>query len=277
MKCSYCGFESARDYQYCPQCGTVIEKKDQEFSPPPQPEFTYEAPTPQPEHKIATALKDKLFLTVCVLVSVCCGLSVLSGGLPIIRIFLTVYMWVAYTQTKNNTLNPNHIRNISGTVYASYILNNILGVFTIIGGICFSFLITFITSNKEMLDMFYEELETIGGSEVVSMFSQYIINFAGLIGVAIAVIGIIMLVINFIGRKAIHKFVKSIYLNMGMPTEQIQNISKAHVWLIVFGILNAIFALSSENSMLLLSEISFAAALIITAILVKKYFSEKNN
>lgn len=277
MKCSYCGYESPTDYQYCPQCGTVIEKKDTDFSPPPQPEFTYETPTPQPEHKIVTALKDTLFLAVCILVSVCCGLSVLSGGLPIIRIFLAVYMWVAYAQTKNNTLNPNHIRNISGTVYASYILNNVLAVFVIIGGFGFSFAMSYIMSNQEMLDLFYQELEAVGGSQIVSIFSKVLVNFAGLIGIAMSVIGIILIVINIIGRKSIHNFVKSIYLNMGMPTEQIQKASNAHVWLIVFGILNALSAFSSENTMLLLSEGAFSAALIITAILVKKYFYKKNN
>ncbi len=277
MKCSYCGYESTKDYQYCPQCGTVIEKKEQEFSPPSHPEFTYETPPPQPEHKIVTALKDKLFLVICILVSVCCGLSVLCGGLPIIRIFLTVYMWVAYTQAKNNTLNSNHIRNISGTVYASYILNNVLGVFIIIGGFGFTFAMSYIMSNEEMSNLFYNELEAVGGSEVVSIFSQVFANYASLIGIVATVIGIILIVINFIGRKTIHKFVKSIYLSMGMQTEQIQKVSKAHVWLIVFAILNAISAFSSETSMLLLSEGAFSAALIITAILVKKYFSEKNN
>ena len=62
-----------------------------------------------------------------------------------------------------------------------------------------------------------------------------------------------------------------------MPTEQIQKASNAHVWLIVFGVLNAISALSAENLMLSLAEWAFSAALIITAILVKKYFYEKNN
>ncbi|MBR5323175.1 MAG: zinc ribbon domain-containing protein [Clostridia bacterium] len=280
MKCSYCGFESAKDYQYCPQCGTAIEKKEQDFYSPPQSEYSYEQPTPQPEHTITIALKDKLFLAVCVLVSVCCGLSILNLGLPLIRIFLAVFLWVAYTQAKNNTLTPSHIRNISGTVYASYILNNVLGVLFIIFGLFFSFLFTTITSNKEMLDLFYKELETTGGSEIVELFSQYIASFAGFIGIVISVIGIIIIVLNIIGRKSIHKFVKSIYLNMGMPTEQIQKVSKAQVWLIVFGVFYAISALSSASTMnptLMLSDLSFAAALIIIAILVKKYFSNKTN
>ncbi len=280
MKCSYCGFESNRDYQYCPQCGAVMEKKDAGFTPPPQTDFVYETPTPQPEHKIVTALKDKLFLVVCILISACCGLSFLGGGLPIIRIFLTVYMWVAYSQTKNNTLNPNHIRNISGTVYASYVVNNVLGVFFIVFGLLFSVLITFITSNAEMLTMFYEELEATAGSKVVDLFSQYFVTFAGLIGVVISVMGIILIVINIVGRKTIHKFIKSTYMNMGMPTEQIQKASKAYVWLLVFGIFNAVSALSSSGSgasMIFLSEAAYSAALIITAILVKKYFSKKNN
>ena len=280
MICSYCGYESNRDYQYCPQCGAVIEKKEQEFYTPPQAEFnqtdfTYEAPAPQPEHKIVTALKDKLYLIICILASVCCGLSVISGGLPAVRIFLTVYLWIGYTQAKNNTLNPNHIRNISGTVYASYILNNVLGVFIIIGGLGFSVGMSYIMSNEEMLNLFYKELEIASGSEAVSFFSKYLASFAGLIGIIMTVIGIVLIVINIVGRKTIHKFVKSLYLNMGMPTEQIQKASKAHVWLIVFGVLNAVSALSTNNPLLLLAELSFAAALIITSILIKKYFSEK--
>ena len=69
-------------------------------------------------------------------------------------------------------------------------------------------------------------------------------------------------------------------MNMGMPTEQIQKISKAQVWLIVFGVFYAISALSSASAMnptLMLSDLSFAAALIVIAILVKKYFSNKTN
>lgn len=280
MKCNYCGFESNKDYQYCPQCGAVMEKKEDSFTPPPQTDFVYETPTPQPEHKIVSALKDKLFLVVCILVSTCCGLAFLGGGLPIIRIFLTVYMWVAYSQTKNNTLNPNHIRNISGTVYASYVVNNVLAVFIIVLGLLFSVLMTFITSNAEVLTKFYEELEATVGSEIVDLFSQYFVSFAGLIGVVISLIGIIAIVINIIGRKTIHKFIKSTYMNMSMPTEQIQKVSKAYVWLLVFGILNAVSALSSSGDgalMIFLSEAAYSAALIITAILVKKYFSEKNN
>ena len=280
MKCSYCGFESAKDYQYCPQCGTVIEKNEQDFYSTPQSEYSYEQPTPQPEHAITTALKDKLFLVACVLVSVCCGLTILNYELPLLRIILAVFLWIAYAQAKSNTLNPSHVRNISGTVYASYILNNVLGVLFIIFGLLFSFVFSMITSNQEMLDLFYEELETKGGSEIVELFSQYIAPFAGFIGIAISVIGIIIIVLNIIGRKTIHKFVKSIYMNMGMPTEQIQKISKAQVWLIVFGVFYAISALSSASAMnptLMLSDLSFAAALIVIAILVKKYFSNKTN
>ena len=125
MKCNNCGFESEQEFNYCKQCGAPINiGQVQPVSLNPAAD------------RILPALKDKLFLTMCILFSAACVLNMALDGIPAITILFTVFMWIVYADARKGIVNERHLRNISGTVYASYILGNVVSIlFLVVGGL----------------------------------------------------------------------------------------------------------------------------------------------
>ena len=68
MKCNQCGFEAAQDSLFCPQCG---ERMIQDVAS--RSVFA---------DQLLPALKDPLFLVVCILLSISCLLSLSAGSVP---------------------------------------------------------------------------------------------------------------------------------------------------------------------------------------------------
>ena len=62
MKCSKCGFEAATNDVFCPQCGERL--------------IPEEAPISAFKAKLLPALRDPLFLLMCILMSVSCFFSI---------------------------------------------------------------------------------------------------------------------------------------------------------------------------------------------------------
>ena len=113
MKCIKCGFESAEDFNFCPVCS--------------EPQTPVESVSINPAADVVMpALKDNLFLAICILITIYCGLALVSGTLPLIQVLTTIFLWLVYSQSKEGFVSENHLRNVSGTVYAGYVINNVV-------------------------------------------------------------------------------------------------------------------------------------------------------
>ena len=106
MKCNQCGFEAAQDSLFCPQCG---ERMVQDASG--RSGFA---------DQLLPALKDPLFLVVCILLSISCLLSLSAGSVPLIDILITVFLWLTYAQARKDIADAGHLRCVSGALYAQY-------------------------------------------------------------------------------------------------------------------------------------------------------------
>lgn len=270
MKCKYCGHEQPESFVYCPECGAKHEENIFE-NEHKQPETFYTEP---PKSPALSLIKDKMFFFVCIFMAVGCIFSIAGGGLPLLSILLTVFLWIAYTKGKNGVADYEQLRNVSGTVYASYVINYILAGAMILMGPLFIVLFSFIGSDPELINEAIEEVQEFAGLSA-SVLSQFFGAFMSVIGIIFIIIGIVMALLNYFCRGTIHKFLKSGYMSVNDPSVQPVKAKSASVWLIVLGILNGASALSSGIFAAVLGTLAFAVAYITAGLLIQKYFVNK--
>lgn len=274
MKCNNCGFENQQNFDYCPNCGTPNAVGQS------QP-IAAEAVSLNPAaDKIMCVLKDNMFLVLCILMSISCVLS-LSGGLPLINILLTIFLWLTYADAQKGFANEKHLQCVSGTVYASYVITNVTSIILIVCGVLFGALVGMFAGTAEFAQGFNEAISEYDLGEFAFSYEdipQALMELAGvLIGVVFVLIGAIALVVNILGIKKIHSFVKSVYMGIMFQNPNFINPLAAKNWLMFFGICSAIaavFSLLSEPVAAIASGCD-AAATIIASTLINKYLIEK--
>lgn len=256
MKCTNCGYENMGNAQFCPNCGAALDSR----------------PIPL-TGQVLSLLKDHLFLALCILYSVSVGCSLISAGLPLLNILMVIFLWLLFSQGRKGVVSANYIRCISGTVFASYVINWIVFCAIALCGLLFILLGSFVGA-AGLWDILYSQLAPYLGS-----FTVFFSTAAGfslvLIAVILFIVAIAGILFNIFGRRSIHRFVQSLYQSLERGTANVVKCHTARIWLMVFGVLNGISALSDFASRSLssfLAEGSLAAALIIGSILVGKYF-----
>lgn len=268
MKCTNCGFELQDDSLFCTNCGAQLAP---EAAAPYAPE----------NNKVLAMLKDSLFLVTCILVTVAAGLKLIGGeGIPVFETLFTIFLWLTYSQAAKGIADEKHLRCISGTVYANYIVNNVTAIIVIVCGVIVSAVLGFLGGNLEFMSQFTFELEQeFPGQE--GIVSAIFGTLGWIIGLIFVVAGVIALVLNILGTKKIHRFVKSVYQSLSNPYMEIVNPRAARGWLIFLGVCLGVSALSniSTNLASVLPAIAdgcMAATTIIAAVLVGKYFLSDN-
>ncbi len=284
MKCNRCGHESDFDFIFCPTCGyetptaPVSDNPDTRVSANP----VY--------HHLTGAFSDSLFLLLSILMTAHCGITLLSGsGFNIISILLTVFLWLVYSSAKNGTIDSAKIKNISGTVYANYIVLFVASIIMIIssamllmsGGIMSASagLITPQESEEILNEMPYYYTSLLN----IDTFSDMSIFFV-IMAIAMGIVSIGMLLFTIFGIRRIHKFIKSVYQCLDAGYMSYENANGASGWLIFFGIVEVISALSicaitfgkaplTTIVSAALSSALYGAALIVAGAFIKKHFA----
>ena len=260
MRCTNCGFENGQDFRFCPSCGTEAQS---------------DAPVQsQPKDPILTALKDTLFLVICILMSAACLLSLTGGNLPLINILSTIFLWLTYAQSRKDIADWNHLRCVSGTVFAQYVINYVLAGVVLLVGVILAAAFTFLASDAELFDSVLAEVGEIPyAAEVLASLS------GGLLLVACAVAAAVIIVFNILFTRQIHRFAQSVYRSVQAQTLSLQRVKAAKNWLFVGGVFSAVGALSSlggEQTVVGLASGCIAAAEIIAGILIRKHLSPEN-
>lgn len=284
MRCNRCGHESDFDFIFCPTCGyetptaPVSDNPDTRVSANP----VY--------HQLTGAFSDSLFLLLSILMTAHCGITLLSGsGFNIISILLTVFLWLVYSSAKNGTIDSSKIRFISGTVYANYIVLFVVSIIMIIssamllmsGGIL-SASAGLITPEEaeELLNEIPYHYTSLLNIHTFSDLSTFVVIMA--IAMGIASIG--MLLFTIFGIRRIHRFIKSVYRCLDTGYMSYENANGASGWLIFFGIVAVISALSTSAAAFgeapltniastSLSSALYGAALIVAGAFIKKHFA----
>lgn len=278
MKCNNCGFEYQENFEYCPNCGAP---KAVEFPNGQQPPTAEPVSLNPAADKVLAALKDKAFLAICRLLTVSCVLA-LDGGFPLISILITIFLWLTYNSAQKGFANENHLRSISGTVYASYVITNVVCGMLIVCGVLFGALVAITAGTAEFAEGFDAAISQYDLGEYAFSYAdipQELFGIVGLlIGVAFVIVAVIMLVINILGMRKIHRFAKSVYMGIMFQNPNFENPRAAKNWLLFFGICSAIaavFSISSETVAALASGCDAAAA-IIASVLINKYLVENH-
>lgn len=269
MKCPHCEYERAEAFTFCPMCGKPATKEDHAITICPTP-------------RILSFIKDDLFLAICIILTASVGCSMISGGFNALFLLITIFAWLTYAGGKNNVVEHKHIKVISGSVYAIYVINNVLAIITAVCGVIYTILMLI----PPVLDDFNisEQLLNINPEEYGPLailpftFITLISAFAMFLGILLIIISIIMLFINVAGRKKIHRFVQSVYKSAEVGEETVIGASQTRVWLIIFAVItiaSAISAIGSGNVFGFLSEGGLSAAYIILNILIGKHFCDK--
>lgn len=277
MKCSNCGFENQQNFEYCVNCGTEMPKVQSAQTEPVGIEPVSLNPAAD---KVMNALKDSMFLVLCILMSVSCVMSIAIGNVPLLNILITVFLWLTYADANKGFASENHLRSVSGTVYASYIITNVACGILIACGV----LLGVMNSVIDGADILTELLVEFGisgiSSDMSDLMSQEMLGHIGIVlAIVFVLIAVICLVINLLGMKKIHRFAKSVYMGIMFQNPNFENSRAAKNWLLFFGICSAISAMTSLAGGSVVATLATgcsAASAIIASILIDKYLVSEN-
>lgn len=290
MKCLNCGYERDGDFTFCPSCGT--KAAETAYATPNVNAGPTVAPAPASTFKAPAFLKDNLFLTVCILTTVGAAAALFSGNLSVISVLSSIFLWLIYsTAREDNPAFLKHMRSISGTIFANYVINWVLcGLCAFCGLIVTT---TFSLGSRaflygdifsELVDALYDSMGSEWTEEFLEIFSSVtafgIATILSIVGVILLLVAVAIALFNVFGTRSIHKFAQSLYLFGMNQTNTLVKFEAAKNWMLVFGIFNGLSALSSlsnaENSLLsFLGGGCIAAAYIVSYVLLKKYFTRK--
>lgn len=259
MRCTNCGYESEENFAFCQRCGAAA------------PEV---APKNPAADRVFACLKDGLFLAVCILLTCSAALQILAGGLPVIPILAAIFTWLAYADAQKGMVNVKHLRRISGTTYAQYIIGNVGGVLFIV---CGAIIV--------LIGAFMNELDTETIINLQMVIEEYLyeyipeeaLSFVFIIaGILMIVCGIATLVFNILAIRKIHRFIKSIYLEVKHGNTDFK-LRSVKGWFITYaaflGVSMTIYF--PEDFLLLASTGCITAMLILSTVLVYKYFTKE--
>ncbi len=268
MKCSRCGFEAQEDFNFCPVCS--------------EPQAPIESVSINPAaDRVMPAVKDGMFLTVCILMSVYCVLSLAIGTIPIIQILATIFLWLTFAEGGKGFVSENHLRSVSGTIYAGYIINNVAFGIIAVCGVIVGAALSLVAGTTEFDELMSEILSAANISHADIDLATTLLAMGGwFIGGIFIFIAAIGLVINILGMRKIHRFIKSVYQSVMYCAANFENSNGAKNWLMFFGVCIAITAVSSFTAANYIAAIAngcMAAAQIIGSLLIKKHITSTQN
>jgi hypothetical protein len=271
MRCIRCGFESENTPRFCPNCGYELNPT------PPGWDNAPNIPTapPVPENPAADAilkvLRSNLFLVICILISVGALMSMAAGGgVPVVQILLAVFLWLTYSQAYKGAADAAHLRCVSGTVYAQYVITYVAAGLVALCGLIFAAAVTMIADSPELYNEILTGMQL--DPDVEAIVSGILTGMPGTVVMVIfLVVAVLMVVINIFSLRYIHRFAKSVYRSILDRRLTLDSANIARTWLFVMGGFSAVSALSALAEGTIAAGISggcTAAAEILAGILI---------
>lgn len=259
MKCTHCGYEQPNPFVYCPACGKAADQDEI---------VSTQAVQTAASQSVLKMLQNKLFLAICILVSASTVLSLASDNLPLLSILMSVFLWLTFAQSCSGIANPQHMRNISGTIYAEYVIQWVASILLAVCGGLLVLAAGLISGNQAAMDELLQELPELMGD------SAFIVEWLAVSGMGVLAFLILSLavgcaLINIFGLRSVHRFARSVYRSVLSGTLCLEKQKAAQSWAIVFGVFSSISALANlSNVTIAMSEGCIAAAWFIGSNLI---------
>lgn len=259
MKCKQCGYEAAQNSLFCPQCGEHMVCDET-----PRGAFTA---------RILPALKDPLFLVVCILLSVSCLMSLSAGSVPLIDILITVFLWLTYAQARKDVADAEHLRCVSGALYAQYVITYIAAGLVVVMGVIFAIAFNIVTSS---MDGFWETLlSEVADAEVAASLMAILPSVSGaVILVLCALVSGVIIVLNIFTMRYLHRFAQSVYRSIEQDVYALKYANAAKILLFIFGgfaAVSCLSALASNEFGNFVANASSGGCAILSGLLIRKY------
>lgn len=267
MKCNNCGNEILENSAFCTFCGSPLTSFE-----------ATDTPVSAVKEKILNIFKDKLFLALCILVSISTVFSIANSNIPLLLILFTIFLWLIYAKAAKNTVDIKNMRCVSGTIFASYVITwvliGLLGLASVVG-IVFSLVIGNTAELESIMQEILSEIDySVNGLEILSGITAA--SFMIVVAVAfitVLIVCVIAAIVNIFGMRSLHKFSKSLYISAQIDNFCIEKLNAAKSWLLVFGIGTCISALPCLDDFLaFVTSGCLGAAHILAYILIKKHF-----
>lgn len=281
MNCPHCGNPVSGTESFCSVCGAPQAAQQ------PQP------PVQQLQQPVGLTLRqllarlftEPLFLTMCILESVSVAAAIFLNGIfslgnivpHVPGVLFVIFLWMLYAQSRKGDADPKSMRYISGTCFAVYIVNWVSA-----GALMLSGLLLCAVSGalSGFMDTVMDAvLGSVSGiNTVLDVFKLTGTALFVVIGIMALLTGVVTMLLNLFGYRNIHRFAQSAYRSAESGVWQPVQLKTAHTWLMVYGILQAIGALSSLGSLSgLLGSGCGAAALIVASLWLRKHFPDNAN
>lgn len=293
MKCNNCGFEFENELEYCSNCGAArgaeVVNKEPITNSDNAAEVVNQVPTISLNNaadKVLGAIKDKLFLIICILLSISCVLSFAGSEMPLIILLAVIFLWIIYSGSKNNIADPKNLRSLSGVVYANYVIVNVLCIILFVAGSILAIAFEMIIEDPEFISELSTEINSLGDLGLGISNQELIDLILSIPGFAIFIVfGIgaaVAIVINVLSMRKIHRFVKSTYESVISGELKLMNVNGAKNWLMVLGIFAVIGSVGAIPEATMNSEYIIAAAdalggvvMILASVLINNHFVAK--
>ena len=227
---------------------------------------------------IVSALQSSLFLVICILTSAGCGIEILNEQVSIIHVLLTIFLWLVYADGRRGIVNAKNLRCISGTVFASYVVNYIRFALIAAAGVLIG-LFTFLKGSSDIWSLLLDKLEIDFIPKILITASNLLITILGVfiavICVGVAIVGIVL---NRIGYRKLHKFAQMIYLSADSEEPIFYHAFQVRIWTMVFAVLyyiSAAFSFVRLDLAQSAGNVIFATVFLISSIWIGKFFTKK--
>ncbi len=281
MYCKECGHENPEGAKFCVCCGASLNADSQSSrTDTTAPAYSYAEYQPQSDMsgspaamRVLGALRDKLYLAFCILLSCGVGLGIFSGSFDIVRILLLIFCWLAYSAARKGRAEDRYLRDISGTVFAGFVLRLVLGGLLILIGIFYwVFVAALGNAGYDLGALINQAISSIG---LKSVFGGLLGGYLGIIAAWLHIFLIVLAVVYILAAilliRPVHRFLKSVYEGVQSGREDFVDPHKARICLMVLGILNAVSALSSFS----ISAGCIAASMIVASVLIRNHFDRQ--
>ena len=207
---------------------------------------------------LASILNSPLYLILCILMSAECSLGLFTGGFSVLKVLLIVFLWILFGAAKSGAfLDAQKIKPIHTIVNVEFILNFVIaGLFVLLSGLCF--LAALLCSNEkfnlyslqqylstddymEIIDALQDLREMFGSFEEIDIALWVV--FA-IVGIGLAVIGVLVLLYNLLFVAKVKDFVYSIYKSAEFNSFYLRKVNAVRNWLLAMAIISGISSFS---------------------------------